>query len=324
MRLVKPLDRYVLREFLGIFAAASLGFPILVIVLVGASRAFTSPASQAFMASLVPDEEYAPAAAWGNSVHQTANITGPGVGGLLYYFGPTVPFATALAFFVIAMGLLWRIPSRPIKGAKRGTISWETLLAGYRFIWSSPVILGAITLDLVAVLLGGATALLPVFARDIFQTEAWGLGVLRAMPAVGAIFAALYLAWRPLGGRVGHTMFASVFIYGVATIGFGLCTSIWPAMLFLAVLGAADVVSVVIRQSLIQIETPDAMRGRVIAVHTILTGASNNLGDFESGALASFIGAAPAVIFGGACAVTASVLWMRLFPALRDRDRIAG
>ena len=301
-----------------------LVWPIyVVVVVIGSARAFTSPAGQALMASLVPDEEYASAAAWSNSVTQTATITGPGIGGLLYIFGPTAPFGVSLMCFMVAAFMAWQIAPRPVKGSRRGVVSWSTLVAGYKFIWACPVILGSITLDLVAVLLGGATALLPIFAREIFETGPLGLGVLRSMPAVGAILAALFLAHRPLGGGVGRIMFASVAIYGAATIGFGLSTSIWPAMLCLAALGCADVVSVVIRQSLIQIETPDAMRGRVIAVHTILTGASNNLGEFESGLLASFVGAPPAVVIGGVGAVLAALIWMRLFPALRHRDRIA-
>ena len=169
-------------------------------------------------------------------------------------------------------------------------------------------------------LLGGATALLPIFANEVFHTGSWGLGVLRSMPAVGSIIAALFLAHYPMQRGVGRTLFYSVMIYGLATIGFGLSTSIWPAMLCLMVLGGADVVSVVIRQSIIQIDTPDEMRGRVIAVHTIMTGTSNNLGEFESGTLAHFIGAAPAVIVGGAGAVCASLVWMRLFPQLWARE----
>ncbi len=298
-----------------------LVWPIYVsVVVLGSARAFTSPASLALMASLVPDEEYSSASAWGNSVNQTATILGPGIGGLLYVFGPTVPFAVALVCFVVAAFTAWRIRPRAIAGARRGAVSWEILMAGYRFIWSSPVILGAITLDLVAVLFGGATALLPVFAREVFDTGPWGLGLLRSMPAVGAIGAALFVAHFPLARGVGRVMFASVAIYGVATIGFGLCTSIWPAMVCLVVLGGADLVSVVIRQSLIQIETPDAMRGRVIAVHTILTGASNNLGDFESGALARVAGTAPAVVAGGVIAVVAAVSWVRIFPSLWRRE----
>ena len=310
---------------LGLVAISRWGvvWPVYLLVVVGGSaRAFTSPAGQALMTSLVPDEEYASAAAWSSSVNQTATIVGPALGGLLYILGPTAPFIVALACFVIAAVLAWKIAPREIKGAKRGAVRWETLVAGYRFIWATPVILGAITLDLVAVLLGGATALLPIFAKEIFDTGPWGLGLLRAMPAVGAIATALFIAYRPLGGGVGRMMFASVIVYGVATIGFGLSTSIWFAMVFLAVLGAADVLSVVIRQTLIQTETPDAMRGRVIAVHTILAGASNNLGDFESGLLASFLGAVPAVVIGGVGAVVASVVWMAGFPALLRRDRI--
>jgi MFS family permease len=298
-------------------------WPVYVIVVgVGACRSFSNPAGQALMASTVPDEEYARAAAWTNSLTQTATIMGPAVGGLLYPLGPLVPFVVAFVCFAAATLMAFQIAPRPAKGRRKEPITWSMLVAGYKFIWACPVILGAITLDLVAVLLGGATALLPIFASEIFQTGPWGLGLLRSMPAVGSIVMALVLAHYPLGGWVGRTMFICVFIYGFATIGFGLSTSIWPAMVCLAVLGAADVVSIVIRSSLIQIETPDEMRGRVIAVHTILTGTSNNLGDFESGTLATFVGAVPAVIIGGVGALVGAALWIRLFPALWTRDKL--
>jgi MFS family permease len=213
------------------------------------------------------------------------------------------------------------IKARPPR-AEKIRATWSVIVAGYKFIWTRPVILGAITLDLVAVLLGGATALLPVFAKDIFLTDAWGVGVLRSMSSVGSIVAALVLANYPLRTHVGRTMFFCVIVYGLCTIGFGLSTNIVMAGVFLLVLGVVDMVSVVIRQSLVQIETPNEMRGRVMAVHTILTGTSNQLGEFESGAVAALIGAVPTVIFGGVSAIVAALVWMRLFPSLRDREKI--
>lgn len=293
------------------------------VVFAGSLRAFVNPAAQALMASTVPDEHYASAAAWFNSTTQTANIIGPAIGGLLFPLGTIVPFSVSFGCFALATLSVMRVSPRPAKGRSKAPVTWSMIVAGYHFIWSCPVVLGAITLDLVAVLLGGATALLPIYAGEIFRTGPWGLGLLRAMPAVGAIFAALILAHYPLGRRVGRSMFACVAIYGMATIGFGLSQSIWPAMVCLVVLGSADVISVVIRSSLIQIETPDAMRGRVIAVHSILTNTSNNLGDFESGTLASFVGAVPAVVTGGIGALLAVVVWIRLFPQLWERDELA-
>ena len=307
-----------------VFSHLRIVWPIyLLLILVGAARAFSNPAGQALVYGTVPDGDYATATAWTNSITQTATVVGPALGGLLYPLGTVVPFAVSFACFVVATICAFRLTPRAQKAGNKPPVTWTMLVAGYRFIWGHPVILGAVTLDLVAVLLGGATALLPIFASEVFHTGSWGLGLLRSMPAIGSILTALVLAHFPLSRAVGRTMFASVIIYGLATIGFGLSTSIWPAMICLMVLGGADVVSVVIRQSVIQIETPDDTRGRVIAVHTILTGTSNNLGDFESGTLAHFIGHVPAVIIGGAGAVIAALVWMRLFPQLRARDTLA-
>jgi MFS family permease len=328
-------DRYDRRRILYVgYAIMALGaaalcvlawqavvWPVYVVVIfIGAARSFSNPAGQALVAATVPDEEYSSATAWTNSIIQTATVAGPAIGGLLYPLGPVVPFVVAFVCFLVATFCAWRISPPQKKLGGKPPVTWSMLVAGYRFIWGRPAILGSISLDLAAVLLGGATALLPIFASEVFHTGPWGLGVLRSMPAVGSIIAALFLAHYPMTRGVGRTMFISVVIYGLATIGFGLSTSIWPAMFCLMVLGGADVVSVVIRQSIIQIDTPDEMRGRVIAVHTIMTGTSNNLGDFESGALAHFIGAAPAVLVGGAGAVAASLIWMRLFPQLWARE----
>ena len=305
----------------GWLAPGSMAPVYAAIILVGSARAFANPAGQALMSVLVPDEEFPSAVAWNNSTNQMANVGGPALGGLLVAFGQTIPFIVSAGCFAVAMIFAYVIKARPPR-AEKIRATWSVIVAGYKFIWTRPVILGAVTLDLVAVLLGGATALLPVFAKDIFMTDAWGVGVLRSMSSVGSIVAALVLANYPLRTHVGRTMFFCVIVFGLCTIGFGLSTNIVVAGVFLFVLGIADMVSVVIRQSLVQIETPNEMRGRVMAVNTILTGTSNQLGEFESGALASLIGAVPTVIFGGVSAIVAALVWMRLFPSLRDREKI--
>jgi len=234
----------------------SFVWPLYVIVVVlGSARAFTNPAGQALMMNIVPDDEFTSAVSWNNSITQSATIIGPGLGGLLYPLGATVPFFVAFVFFTAAVLFALNIVPRPNKGTKP-PITFDMLVAGYRYIWAKPVILGSITLDLAAVLLGGATALLPVYAKDIFFAGPWALGVLRATPSVGSILAALILAHRPMRKNVGMTMFISVFIYGLATIGFSLSTHMLVATVFLAILGAADMVSVVIRQTFIRWKRP--------------------------------------------------------------------
>lgn len=295
-------------------------WPIYVLVtLLGAARSFASPAAQALMSTLVVDEEFTSAVGWSNTFTQTATILGPSLGGLLFPFGALVPFIFACGVFVLAAILAAMVTAAPVMQARERP-NLAMLVAGYRYIWNQPVILGAVTLDLVAVLLGGATALLPIYARDIFLTGPWGLGVLRSMPSIGALAAAFILAHRPMNTRVGQTMFAAVMVFGLATIGFGFSKSIIVAIPCLIVVGGADMFSVVIRQSLVQIATPNEMQGRVTSVHSILVGTSNQLGEFESGGLAALVGTVPSVVIGGAGAFLAAIIWMRLFPALRDRD----
>ena len=288
---------------------------------IGAARAFANPASQALVPNLVPTEHFGNAVAWNSSVWQTATIIGPAAGGLLYALGPAVVFGAAAVCFGLTLLLLAGISPRP-GGARREPVSWASLVAGIGFIRSRPAILGAISLDLFAVLLGGATALLPIYARDILHTGPWGLGLLRSMPAVGAVLMAMLLAHRPLARRSGRRMFQAVALFGLATIGFGLSRSMPLSLLCLFVLGAADMVSVFVRQTLVQVETPDAMRGRVAAVNSVFIGASNELGEFESGVLASLLGAVGAVVLGGLGTLLVAGLWARWFPALRDRDRL--
>ena len=292
------------------------------LLLFGVSRAFANPAGQALVPNLVPPEQLANAIAWNSTAWQTATIAGPALGGLLYYFGAPVAFGAAALCFLVCCILFAMMHSR--QQPAPGEISWETLVAGIRFIRSRPAIFGAISLDLFAVLLGGATALLPVYARDVLDVGPGGLGLLRSMPAVGALLVALWLAQRPLQSRSGLRMFQGVAIFGVATIGFGLSTNLVLSCLCLFVLGAADMISVFIRSTLVQFDTPDAMRGRVAAVNSVFIGASNELGEFESGAVAAAIGTVPAVVIGGIGTLAVCGLWVRWFPELRYRDRLTS
>ncbi len=288
----------------------------------GISRAFANPAGQALVPNLVSPEQLGNAIAWNSTAWQTATIAGPALGGLLYYFGASVAFGAAALCFLACCLLFGLIRSRP--QPPPGEVSWETLLAGIRFIRSRPAIFGAISLDLFAVLLGGATALLPIYARDILDAGPGGLGLMRSMPAVGALLVALWLAQRPLQSRSGLRMFQGVALFGIATIGFGLSESLILSCVCLFVLGAADMISVYVRSTLVQFDTPDAMRGRVAAVNSVFIGASNELGEFESGAMAAAIGTVPAVVVGGVGTLVVCGLWMRWFPELRYRDRLTS
>ncbi len=290
---------------------------------IGTARAFYRPASQSLLANLVPREDLASAIAWGSSSMQTATILGPVAGGLLYGLGPEIAYGTAFAFLMSASFLLTRVP-KPEQRSLREPPSWSSLVGGIRYLWRQKIVLGATSLDLFAVLLGGATALLPAFARDVLDTGPWGLGLLRAGPAVGALAVALLLALRPLKRDAGRTMFATVILFGLATVAFGLSRTVWLSVVLLAVMGATDMISVFIRQTLVQIWTPDALRGRVTAVNSIFIGASNELGAFRAGSVAALIGTVPAVVVGGIGTVAVAALWLRLFPALRDADRLDG
>ncbi|MBM6592458.1 MFS transporter [Microvirga pudoricolor] len=310
----------------GLFTCAYLRieviWPIYVFVaLIGTARAFGNPASQALVPNLVPREHFGNAIALNSSINQTATISGPALGGFLYVLGPTVVFACSAAAFAVAAILVSFISHRRADTARQ-KISWETLSAGLTFIRSRPVIFGAISLDLVAVLLGGAVALLPIFAQDVLGVGPWALGLLRSMPAAGALCMSFYLAHNSLPRKAGRRMLVAVAVFGLATIAFGLSKSLPLSLFCLFVLGAADMVSVFVRQTLVQSDTPDEMRGRVAAVNTIFIGASNELGEFESGALAALIGAVPAVVAGGFATLLVAGIWSKLFPALRDRDQL--
>jgi MFS family permease len=292
-----------------------------VVFIAGAARAFEAPTLHALVPGLVPAPLIPRAVAWSASAQQTATILGPAFGGLLYTAGPTTAYATASILFLTASSLiaLIRIERTP---PNREPVSLQSLFAGIVFIRTRPVILGAISLDLFAVLLGGATALLPVYARDILVSGPWGLGLLRSAPAVGALAMSIFLARHMIEHRIGWVMFGAVVIFGVATIVFALSTSFVLSLGALVVLGAADVISVVIRSSLVQIKTPDEMRGRVSAVNSMFIGTSNQLGEFESGLTAALFGVVPAVLIGGVGTIVVVILWMRLFPQLLRIDSL--
>ncbi|MCK9284574.1 MAG: MFS transporter [Rhodocyclaceae bacterium] len=290
----------------------------------GAARTFEMPATSSLLSTLVPSRLLTKAVALNASAIQAAFIVGPALAGLLYALGDAVVHGITLILFVAAAAAFASIPSaREERPAIAGS-EWQKFVDGLRFIRGQRVVLGAISLDLFAVLFGGATALMPILAVELLHTGPWGLGLLRSAPSVGALLMSAVLARVPLEHHVGRIMFASVAVYAAATVGFGLSTSLWLSLALLAVLGAADMISMVIRGSLVQLQTPDHMRGRVSAVNSIFIGASNQLGEFESGVTAAWFGAAPAVILGGVCSLAVTALWMRWFPQLLSADRLAG
>lgn len=287
-----------------------------VLAVFGVARAFFSPASGALVANLVPQEDFANAVAWNSSAWQLATIVGPVAGGLLYGLGAETAYCTA-ALLMAAGGLLVFSIPKPAQRSSVDKPTLATLFAGFGYIRRERIVLGAISLDLFAVLLSGATALLPVYARDILELGPWGLGLLRAAPSFGAIFVALWLAAHPIRDRAGLLMLGAVVVFGTFTCVFGLSTTGWLSIVALALLGAADMVSVYVRETLIQLWTPDELRGRVNAVNMVFVGASNELGEFRAGMMASAIGTVPAVVFGGVGAVGVALLWAALFPEMR-------
>lgn len=302
----------------GGYATRGLVFGISVVL--GVARAFQMPAQQALTPLLVPPTLLARAVAVSASGVQAAVIGGPALGGLLYVTGASTVYLSCATLLALSCALALAV-RHPHQAATEGA-TWRTVLAGVGFVWRHKLLLGATSLDLFAVLLGGATALLPIYARDILHTGPQGLGLLRAAPAVGALAMSLVLARWPLQRRVGRKLLGAVAVFGVATVVFGLSEHFGLSLLALAVTGAADNVSVVTRQTLVQLETPDAMRGRVAAVNSIFIGASNQLGEFESGATAALFGPVGSVVMGGAGTVLVAALWLRLFPALARRDRM--
>ena len=289
----------------------------------GVARAFMNPASQSLIANLVPANVLASAIALSASTWQVAAIAGPAAGGLLYGLSPSIAYGTALVLFVVAAVLMLFVPKPPQKVSSEPA-TWSTVIAGFRYVWHEKIVLGAISLDLFAVLFSGAVALLPVFARDILEVGPWGLGLLRAAPGIGALAVALYLAFRPIRDHAGLIMFVCVFLFGLFTALFGLSTATWLSIAALALAGAVDMVSVYIRETLIQLWTPDAVRGRVNAVNMVFVGASNEIGVFRAGSVASLIGAVPAVVLGGVGAMGIAILWAYLFPSLRHARHLSG
>jgi MFS family permease len=291
------------------------------LLVIGVAKAFEFPTMQALLPSLVPPPLLPRAMAMSASGAQAAMIVGPALGGFLYVAGAGVVYAVASLLCLLAVNLLWRFKlEQPPLHREPPTL--KTVFAGIHYIRGKPVILGAISMDLFAVLLGGATALLPIFARDILHTGPWGLGLLRAAPAVGALATGVWLSHRPLAKRVGHTMFATVAAFGISTLVFALSTSFLLSLAALFALGAFDMVSMVIRGALVQIETPDSMRGRVSAVNAVFINTSNQLGEFESGVTAAWFGTVPATLIGGLGTLVVVALWMWWFPALRERQRL--
>jgi MFS family permease len=290
-----------------------------ILLLLGVARAFSAPTSQAMMPTLVPDVHFQNAVAWSSSIFQLATIAGPALAGIVYAIGkgPATIYVTAATLFLCGIVLTYFMHIRTGRLEKRD-ISLETMLAGFKYVWEKKIILGSISLDLFAVLLGGAVALLPVYADQILHIGPRGLGVMRSMPAVGAALMGGVLAWRPLRKRAGLVMFACVTIFGTATIVFGLSRSFYLSLVTLFAIGASDMVSVIIRGTLVQVNTPPAMRGRVSAVNMLFIGTSNEFGEFESGVTAQWLGAVRAVVFGGIGTLAVVAVWLWRFPDLRD------
>lgn len=299
-----------------------------VLVLLGIFRCFNWPASRAILPHLVPEEHFPNAVAWNASTFQIATIAGPAIGGIAYalFRGPEAVYAIAVTVSILSTIFTLRIhplPTSPEKElAEKEPISLRTVLAGFRFIWEKKLILGSISLDMFAVLLGGAVALLPVYARTILHTGPWGLGLLRSAPGVGAALMAIVVAHRPIRRRAGLTMLLCVAAFGVLTIVFGVSTSLILSLVALFLIGASDMVSVIIRATLVQVATPDEMRGRVNAVDMLFIGVSNELGEFESGLTAQWFGTVPAVVLGGVGTLLVIATWAWLFPELRKADQL--
>ncbi|RWX18789.1 MFS transporter [Rhizobium leguminosarum] len=296
--------------------------PVFAVLLIfGIERAFMSPAVQSLAPNLVPEQALSNAIAWNSSSWQLAAITGPVLGGLLYGVSATTAYTVAVIFSVLGAALLYMIP-KPVQKTTGETKSWAMILGGFSFIRAEKVVLGAISLDLFAVLLGGATALMPIFARDILTLGPWGLGLLRAAPGLGAIVMAIFLAVYPLKHRAGIYMFIGVALFGIGTIIFGISTNTEVSIAALALMGAADMVSVYVRESLIALWTPDQLRGRVNAVNMVFVGASNELGEFRAGTMAAIFGAVPAVVIGGIGTLVVAAIWASSFPKLRRIDTL--
>jgi MFS family permease len=304
-----------------------------VLVGIGLGRAFSGPASSAFVPSLVPKEHFVNAVTWGATIYQIANMSGPAVGGLLFtlplgvalahWTGAPIVYAFTLLMLLSFIVLIGMIRTRVV-ATTRKAFSVKTVLAGLHYVWETKLLLGSISLDLFAVLLGGAVALLPIFATDILHAGPQALGLLRAMPSLGALMVSLTMLVRPIKRRAGATMMTCVGIFGAATVLFGLSKSIWLSCIALVIVGASDMVSVVVRSSVLQLATPPEMRGRVSAVNWLFIGASNEFGEFESGLTAHWWGAVRAVVIGGIGSMLVTASAAGLFPALRRADALTA
>ncbi|MDQ1410107.1 MAG: hypothetical protein QOJ41_1842 [Acidobacteriaceae bacterium] len=301
----------------------SVGLIYCILVLIGVVRSFNGPVSRAILPQLVPEHHFPSAVAWASSVYQAATILGPAAGGVAYaaFHGPAFVYAASAAASSVAALATMEIKTTP-KTRNREPVNRDSLLAGFRYIWQEKLIFGAISLDLFAVLLGGAVALLPVYAREILRTGPWALGLLRSAPALGAAAMALTLAYRPMRRNAGRTMLWCVAGFGAFTVLFGISHNLVLSLIALVFVGATDMVSVIVRATLIQVHTPDEMRGRVNAVDMIFIGASNEFGQFESGLTAHWFGTVPAVVLGGIGTLLVTALWAWRFPELRNAERL--
>lgn len=296
---------------------------LLLILISGTARAFEVPTLHSIVPGIVPRSLLPRAIAASATAQQTAVICGPALGGFLYVLGPATVYLLCTAIFVVASILISFVQGQH-RAAARKPVSVETLFAGFAYIRNNPVLLGAVSLDLFAVLLGGVTALLPIYARDILDTGPWGLGLLRSAPAVGALSMSVLLARHAIERRAGLLLLSTVCVFGLASTIFALSTSLELSFAALMVYGAADAVSVVIRQSLVQTRTPHDMLGRVMSVNSMFSGSSGTLGEFRAGAMAAWIGAVPSALIGGLGVIVAALIWLRLFPALRRVERLTG
>lgn len=296
-----------------------------VMVLFGVARAFAMPTGQALLPNLVPRAQFGTAVALNSSTWQVATIAGPSLGGLVYLAGPSVVYSIVAVLLAASVVMVLSLRAGGRNEARSAEPpGWQALLSGLRFVRSKRLVLGAISLDLFAVLFGGATALLPVYAADVLQVGPAGLGWLRTAPGVGAALCGVALGVLPISRQVGRWMFGGVIVYGLATLVFGLSTVLWLSLVALVAMGAGDMVSVYVRHLLVQLETPDDIRGRVSAVNAVFIGASNELGEFESGVTAAWFGTVPAVIVGGFATLLVAGVWWRRFPELSRMDRFPG
>jgi MFS family permease len=306
-----------------------------VLFVIGMGRAFSAPASSALIPHLVPEKHFVNAVTWGGAIFQFANVTGPALGGLLFTLplarwmpgtrldGAGIVYVFTLATLVWFLVLVVSLHVR-LGRMEHRDVSLQVILAGFKYVWSMPLLLGSFSLDLFVVLLGGAVALMPIFAQEILHTGPRGLGLLRAAPAIGALTMSLVMARFPISRSAGKRLFICVAIFGVATAVFGLSHNLWLSLAALAISGAADTISVIIRGSLLQLATPPEMRGRVSAVNSLFIGASNELGEFESGLTAHWLGAVRATVFGGLGSLVVAGVWTLLFPALRNADQLSA